>query len=89
MGLKKQNCEYYTPLSEQEVYIIKKLTGEGDIVEYTQFIKEGKQIRISSGPLEGMEGIIRKVNRRKQRVKVALKLLDSEFLVDLGIDILY
>lgn len=89
MGLKKQNSEYYTPLSEQEVYIIKKLTGEGDVVEYTQFIEEGKKIRISSGPLEGMEGIIRKVNRRKQRVKVALKLLDTEFLVDLGIDILY
>lgn len=45
---------------------------------------ENGRIQILSGPLEGLEGSIVKVDRRKQRVRVRLDLYEDSHLIDLG-----
>ena len=49
---------------------------------------DNDRIQVQSGPLEGLEGRIVKVDRRKQRAKVKLDLYEDSFLVDFGFDLL-
>lgn len=49
---------------------------------------ENARIQVREGPLEGLEGRIVKVDRRKQRAKVKLDLYEDSFLVDFGFDLL-
>ena len=49
---------------------------------------ENKRIRVIHGALKGLEGKIVKVDRRKQRAKVALTLYEDSFLIDFGFDLL-
>jgi transcription termination/antitermination protein NusG len=49
---------------------------------------ENARIVVIDGPMQGLEGRIVKVDRRKNRAKVRLDLYNDSFLVDLGIEIL-
>jgi transcriptional antiterminator NusG len=49
---------------------------------------ENARIQVRDGPLEGLEGRIVKVDRRKQRAKVRLDLYEDSFLVDFGFELL-
>jgi transcription termination/antitermination protein NusG len=48
----------------------------------------GDRIVVESGPMEGLEGKIKKVDKRKGRAKVELNLYEKSFLVDFGFDII-
>ena len=50
------------------------------------YFDENKSIRIVSGPLKGLEGMIVHVDRRKGRAKVRLAMYDNSFEVDFGFD---
>lgn len=43
---------------------------------------------VQSGPLKGKEGIIKKVDKRKNRAKVQLNFLGREKTIDVGIEVL-
>jgi len=45
---------------------------------------EQRRIRVTSGPLRGLEGRIVKVDRRKGRARVRLELYNDSFLIDFG-----
>jgi transcriptional antiterminator NusG len=49
---------------------------------------ENSRIYVLSGPLEGLEGKIVKIDKRKQRAKVQLDLYKESFLVDFGFELL-
>jgi transcription termination/antitermination protein NusG len=72
-------------LQIQEKEIINKITKEG-IAGYSQVIKEGSKIKIISGPLKELEGVIQSVDRRKQKAIVNLLLLNSVVKVTLGFE---
>jgi len=72
------------------------LTGR-DLDLLTHFISFGEHADISSvafdendrvvvleGPLKGLEGLIEKVDRRKQRAKIRLDMCHNSFLIDLA-----
>lgn len=48
----------------------------------------GDRIVVESGPMKGLEGKIKKVDKRKGRAKIALSLYDESFLIDFGFDII-
>lgn len=79
----RDDCEP-TPIREEEMDMLLSLTRHGDIIELSDIYKEGNMIKVLSGPLEGMEGIIEKFDHRKRRVKICLEFLGEYKRVDLG-----
>jgi transcription termination/antitermination protein NusG len=72
-------------LNKSEKELILSIT-ENNIVEYSKVVKEGSKIRIVSGPLKKLEGIILSVDRRKQRAVVKLPLLNTSIKIVLGFE---
>ncbi|MEW5693022.1 MAG: antiterminator LoaP [Candidatus Hydrogenedentota bacterium] len=69
----------------EEMKVVFDLVNREGIVEESRFYREGEIVKIIEGPLKGYEGIIRGINKRKNRVKVELKFLGVNRLVDLCI----
>ena len=55
------------PLSQEEVNLLLKLGKEEQLVAMSTGIIESDQVRILTGPLQGMEGCIRKIDRHKRK----------------------
>jgi transcriptional antiterminator NusG len=49
---------------------------------------QGDRIQVLSGPMQGLEGQIKKVNKRKGRAKIELMLYEESFLIDFAFDII-
>lgn len=77
----------YSPgtLKSDEKEIINKIIKDG-VAEYSKVVKEGTKIKIISGPLKELEGVIQSVDRRKQKAIVSLPLLNSIVKVTLGFE---
>lgn len=91
----KQIADVYTwigndrgplPIYPEEVALLKKLIDGDDLIRISRVVYEGMRIIIVDGPLMGQEAIIRKVDRRKSRVKIALSVFGNEKLVDISIE---
>ena len=61
----------------------------GEIAEPSRVhFDENDRIVVDSGPLQGLEGKIVKVDRRKGRAKIQLDLYTENFLLDLGFEVI-
>lgn len=61
----------------------------GEVAEKSQVtFDENNKISVVSGPMEGLEGIIVRVDRRKGRAKIRLSLNNNSLLVDLAFDVI-
>lgn len=77
------------PLLGQDLDLIRRLLSFGEIVRESKVtFDKNKRIVVVSGPLEGMEGRIVRVDKRKGRAKVRLDLYAESFLVDLGFELI-
>jgi transcription termination/antitermination protein NusG len=72
-------------LTKEEKELIAKITKNG-VAEYSKVIKIGSKIKIVSGQLKELEGVIESVDRRKQKAVVKLPLLNSIVKVTLGFE---
>jgi transcriptional antiterminator NusG len=82
----KNSCgsDEITPIRDQEIDLFLEITNQEEVVEFSTYKKTGDKIKIISGPLTGLEGIIIKLNARKKRVKVGVELLGQMQIIDLG-----
>ena len=80
---------YYTKIDEREMDIILKLVGNDDIVDYSKIFIENSRVCVKDGPLCGMEGIIRKVDKHKNRARIELNFMGELRTIDVGVEILY
>ncbi|WP_105618944.1 antiterminator LoaP [Vallitalea okinawensis] len=71
---------------ELEVLNILIKNREGNIGISILF-KENDQVKVVDGPLVGLEGLIKDINKRKGRAKVKLQFLGEERVIDLGIEL--
>lgn len=67
--------------------VLFKLIEKGDIISYSKIKIEESKVYVVSGPLHGLEGTIKKIDKRKKRAKVQLNLLGKEQTVELGIEL--
>ncbi len=83
------NNESPRPLNQRDSEIIRHFVHFGSIIP-PSLVKfdENQKIRVVQGPLQGIEGFIVKVDRRKQRVKVRLTIADSVMTLDLAYEVL-
>jgi transcription antitermination factor NusG len=68
---------------EEEVARVRQFLNEGFQVEPHKYLQSGRRVRVKSGPLEGMEGII---VRRKNRSRLVLsfELIQRSLAVEIG-----
>ncbi len=79
--------EEIVPLSEDEEAFLKRLGGEEQIVEGSIGFKEQDQIHITEGPLQGMEGYIRKIDRHKRVAWLEMELMGRKIETQVGLEI--
>lgn len=79
---------YYSKISESEMSTILKLTNLAETIGFSKIYIEGSSIVVKDGPLKGMEGIIRKINKRKSRATVNINFMGNLKTIDLGIEVL-
>lgn len=79
-----KNDGYPVTVPDEEMEIILALTRYGEVIDFSNIYKEGDRIKVVSGPLMGLEGIVKKYDHRKMRAKVVLDFLDKQRKVDLG-----
>ncbi len=79
---------YFTNIDQKEMNIILKLFGREEIADYTKIFYENDKVEIIDGPLCGFEGLIKKIDKRKNRATITFDLLGQERKIDLGVEIL-
>ncbi|MCC8081468.1 MAG: antiterminator LoaP [Lachnospiraceae bacterium] len=77
----------FVPLSDEEVAFLMRFGGEEHLVEMSEGIIEHSMVRILSGPLMGMEGMIRRIDRHKRKAWLELELFGRIQIVEVGLEI--
>ena len=77
------------PLTEIEVQFLKRFGGEEQIVEMSEGIIENSVTKVLSGPLKGMEGTIRKIDRHKRKAWIEIEMFGRMQMVQVGLEILW
>ena len=80
-------CLFNYPLSQEEVELLLKLGKEEQLVAMSTGIIENDQVRILTGPLQGMEGYIRKINRHKRKAWVSIEMFGRSVDMEVGLEI--
>ena len=75
------------PLKEEEITFLQRFGGEDQIVSMSEGIIEGTQVIITSGPLMGMEGLIKKIDRHKRKAWLDLEMFGRMQQVEVGLEI--
>ena len=79
--------EEIIPLTERERNFLLRFGGEDQIVEMSEGIIEQSRIRILSGPLMGMEGQIRKIDRHKRKAWLEVEMFGRPQRVEVGLEV--
>ena len=81
--------QHIEPLNARDREILLHFLSYGEIVQRSSvYFDKDNRIRVISGPLKGMEGLVVKVDRRKGRARIRLELYEDSFLIDFGFDAL-
>ncbi len=72
-------------IHENEIWVLLRLMAENEIIGYSKMYVQGEKVEVIDGPLFGLEGYIKAVNKRKGRVKVFLNLMGEPRIVELCI----
>jgi transcriptional antiterminator NusG len=81
--------QHIEPLNARDREILLHFLSYGEIVQRSRvYFDQDNRIRVISGPLKGMEGLVVKVDRRKGRARIRLELYEDSFLIDFGFDAL-
>lgn len=80
---------FFQHIPDEEIRQLQPFIGyESDIMNYSLFGFKNEKLFILSGPLVGMEGRIKKIDKRKRRAKLSVNFMGREKLVDVGFEIL-
>ncbi|MBO1581241.1 antiterminator LoaP [Bacillus sp. XF8] len=78
----------FSTVEEKEIALILQLLQKSETIGFSQLYAENSEVIVISGPLKGLEGIIKKIDRRKNRAKIELNFLGVVKLIDVGIEVL-
>ena len=78
----------FKKIPEEEITIILRLLNQNEQIDFSQVYTQDSKVYVESGPLKGMEGIVKKVDKHKRRVKVLVSLMGDERMIDLGIELI-
>lgn len=75
-------------LSDDEVRLIQKITNKDHVAEISVGFIEGDKLIIESGPLQGMEGMVRKIDRHKRMAQITVEMFGRTVDMTLGLEVL-
>ena len=75
------------PLTEKEKGILQKFGGIQQVVVMSEGIIEKAHVKVMKGPLMGMEGYIRKIDRHKRKAWLELELFGRKQMIQVGLEI--
>jgi transcriptional antiterminator NusG len=76
-------------LDKKDQDLLSHFLSFGEVVQKSvAYFDENKRIRVVSGPLKDLEGMIVRVDRRKGRARVRLVMYENSFEVDFGFEAL-
>lgn len=75
------------PLTEEETEFLIGFGGEEQVVEMSEGLIENSQVIVTSGPLAGKEGLIRKIDRHKRKAYLELPMFGRMQTVQVGLEI--
>ncbi|MEN8907835.1 MAG: antiterminator LoaP [Clostridiales bacterium] len=89
-GIIKMLCSDTKPLKirNDEIEVLANLICNGETIGFSKVFIENDRVVILEGPLKSMEGLIKKIDKRKGRAKVKISFLGEGRTVDLGVSIL-
>jgi transcriptional antiterminator NusG len=76
------------PLAEDEVSLIRRLTGDDGVMSMSYGIQVGDKVRGTDGALVGMEYRILKIDRHKRKAVIEIELFKEKKEVTVGLEIL-
>lgn len=82
-----QAGEYFVPVREEEERWLRKITRDGETVDLSTGMIENQIIRVTSGPLQGMEGYIRRIDRHKRKAWLRMEIFGRTLDVCVGLEI--
>ena len=74
-------------LTENEEELLINLGGADHIVEMSYGYIEGQKVNITQGPLKGLEGEIRKIDRHKRSCIVEIDMFGQKTRMTVGLEI--
>ena len=75
------------PLDEAEVRFLLEFGGEEQIVSMSKGIIKNDKIVVTTGPLKGKDGLIRKIERHKRRAYLAIEMFGKKIETQVGLEI--
>jgi transcriptional antiterminator NusG len=79
--------EEIAPIYPDEEAVLKRLVDKNETVGMSTGIIENDKVQILEGPLVGMEGIVKKINRHKRTAVLQMELFDRSMQVEVGLEI--
>lgn len=76
-----------TPVPLEEMDFVLRFAKEDDLAGISDLVVDGDRVKVISGPLQGYEGQIVKVDKRRFRAKVCFNLMGQEKFIELGINV--
>ena len=84
-----KNNKDITPIEGRDLALLQHFLRFGQIADTSVVtFNENDRICVKSGPLQGLEGFVVKVDKRKQRAKISLDFANENFVIDLAFNIL-
>ena len=79
--------EAFVPVTDEEEKLIRHLLGDGESVDLSVGIIENQQVRVTVGPLQGLEGMIRKIDRHKRKAYLQVEMFERMLDIAVGLEI--
>lgn len=80
--------DMYSPIYKHEEYLLTKLLNDHDVIDISEGYMEGDRIHVISGPLQGYEGMIKKVIRRRGVAVLQMTIFNRVTEVKLGLELI-
>lgn len=80
--------EKWTPMTKEDIAIIEALSGEERLVKCSEGYIVGSKVTITSGPLMGMEAMIRKIDRHKRMAWMEIEIFGRKTDIQAGLEII-
>ena len=77
----------WMPLYPSEDAFLTRLMGQEKVVKVSKGFIEGERVVIQEGPMQGLEGLIRKIDRHKRTASIEVELFMRRVEVNVGLEI--
>ena len=75
------------PLTEREIKFLQQFCGKNHVAEMSEGIIEGDCVRVLTGPLEGLEACIKKIDRHKRKAYLELEMFGRMQTLEMGLEV--